>query len=81
MKKFLGIQVVQTSRRILLYQTTYAKSIVEKYSQPHLFSTPIPLAPSFKLQKDTRTAYTNECEYQALIGQLLYFTKTRPDIA
>jgi hypothetical protein len=31
-QKILGIQVVQTSTGILLHQTTYAKSIITKYS-------------------------------------------------
>jgi hypothetical protein len=68
MKKFLGVQVLQPSRGILLHQTTYAKSIIKKYSIPCNFSTTILLAPSLRLRKDTRTAYTDERKYQALLG-------------
>jgi hypothetical protein len=81
MKKFLGIQVAQTTNGILLHQTNYANTIIKKYSHKTSYPTHIPLAPSIQLRKNTRTALTDARDYQGLVGQLHYLTKTRPDIA
>jgi hypothetical protein len=81
MKKSLGVQVTQTSKGILLHQTNYSHTIIKKYSHQTSYPTHIPLAPAFKLHKKTRAAPTDARDYQGLVGQLHYLTKTRPDIA
>jgi hypothetical protein len=80
MRKFLGVQVLQTTQGILLHQTDYAKTILSTFSQPTDFPTYIPLTANIQLSKDTRTPKTDARTYQGLVGQLLYLTKTRPDI-
>jgi hypothetical protein len=63
MKKFLSIQVALTAQGILLHQTNYSDSIIQKYSYKTSYPIHIPLAPSFKLQKNTRTALTDAWDY------------------
>jgi hypothetical protein len=80
MKKFLDVQIMQIPRGILMYQTDYAHTILNKYASSNQYPATVPLAPKFQLRRDTKTPLTDAKEYQALIGQFHYLTKTRPDL-
>jgi hypothetical protein len=81
MQKFLGVQVRQTTHGIFLHQSDYATSIIQRFLTPLDRPSHIPLSPTLQLRKNTKTPLTNEPEYLALVGQLHYLTKTRPDIS
>jgi hypothetical protein len=78
MKKFLGVQILQTPKGIFLHQTNYCQSILAKYS--HCRPNTVPLHEAHRLRKETCTSPANQRLYQALVGKLYYLTKTHTDI-
>ena len=78
MRKFLDVEVTQTSQDILFHKSSYAHSILWDF--PNRASQHTLLPESLHLYKDTGIALTNEREYQFLISKLHYLTKTRPEL-
>ena len=78
---FLGLQVKQKKEGIFISQEKYARNIVKKFglnSKKHA-STPISL--STKLNVDSSGVKLSPTLYRSIIGSLLYFTASRPNIA
>ena len=66
LQKFLGIQFVQT--RVCAFPTDY-----------RMLNTPptyVPISSSIHLSKETRTEPVNAHQYQCIVGELNYLTKT-----
>ena len=80
MRKFLGVEVLQTPTGIFLHQSAYAAQLFARYSSSSLPPSSIPISPSTRLSIDTDTSPIDSKAYQVLVGQLLYLTKTRLDI-
>jgi hypothetical protein len=78
MKKILGVEVIQTQQGILLHQTNYAQNILRDYTDHASHYTLLPEL--LQLRKDIGTPFTNEKEYQSLIGKLYYLTKIHPKL-
>ena len=80
MRKFLGIEIIQTSVGIFLHQSTYTQQLLACHLSSTMPPSSIPILPTTRLGLDTATPIVDTQAYQALVSQLLYLTKTRPDI-
>ena len=80
MRKFLGLEIIQTSAGIFLHQSAYTQQLLACHSSPTLPPSSIPILPTTRLSLDPATPAVDTQAYQALVGQLLYLTKSRPDI-
>ena len=80
MRKFLGVQVLQESNGIFLHQLDYARQLLSRHLNTDVPSSSIPISPIARLCLDTSTPPVNSQAYHALIGQILYLTKTCPDV-
>lgn len=78
---FLGVQVIRTSRGLLLSQRKYIEDIVDRASTGGAKSTSTPLATTNSLMMDDSAHLRDPKEYQVLAGSLQYLSLTRPDIA
>jgi hypothetical protein len=59
MRKFLGVQVRQTTHGIFLHQSDYAQSIIQRFLTPLDRPSHIPLSPTFQLRKNTKTPFSD----------------------
>ena len=78
---FLGFQVKQLKDGIFLFQSNYARKLGKKFgleSAKH-FRTPMPT--NLKLSKDELGKMVEKTLYRSMIGSLLYFSASKPDIA
>jgi hypothetical protein len=78
---YLGIQVQQSSKGIILSQESYAKKILEKGGLLGCNSCQVPMQPKLKLKKESELLRVDATEYRSLIGSLRYLVNTRPDLA
>ena len=81
MHYFLGIQVWQEEGRVTLSQTKYALDVLKKFnmSDCKLANTPCELG--LKLSTNSTQEKVDGKLYRQLVGNLLYLTITRPDLA
>lgn len=78
---YLGIKVVQSSKRITLYQTGYAeKKILEKMGMSECNPCQTPMEPRLKLSKNGEGSFLDVTYYRSVVGSLRYLFNTRPDI-
>jgi hypothetical protein len=77
---FLSIQVKQTKQGTFVHQAKYTKDLMKKFHLAELkpVSTPLSSAVSPGLDEDGDAV--DQREYRSMIGSLLYFTATQPDI-
>jgi len=82
-KKFLGIEVTNTSKAIHLHMEEYITKLQKSFDMEKCATTTIPMNPSTSLEPDTQTdRHDPALQYQQLIGALLFITRcVRPDIA
>lgn len=78
---FLGIEVVRSSKGIMINQRKYTLELLEESG--HLASKPskTPYDPSIKLHCPDSPPPKDESQYRRLISKLLYLTTTQPDIS
>ncbi|CAN1132784.1 Retrovirus-related Pol polyprotein from transposon RE1 [Linum perenne] len=77
---FLGLQVNQKSSGILIHQSIYVHSMLEKFGLANSNSCHTPMATSLKLDKDEQGTAVDPKLYRGMIGSLLYLAASRPDI-
>ncbi|KAJ4751816.1 polyprotein [Rhynchospora pubera] len=81
MHYFLGLEVEQEEGSIFISQRKYAADLLEKFGLKGCNSASIPMDPNEKLISNDGTGGADPTRFRSLIGELMYLTQTRPDIA
>ena len=81
MHYFLGMQVWQEEERIVLSQTKYALDVLKKFNMSDCKPCNTPCEVGLRLSANSTQKKVDGKLYRQLVGNLLYLTITRPDIA
>ncbi|GJX65591.1 retrovirus-related pol polyprotein from transposon TNT 1-94 [Tanacetum coccineum] len=77
---FLGFQIKQDFKGILICQEKYVKDLLKKYDLADCASVKCPMLPPNNLGPDESGVSVNETLFRGMIGLLMYLTASRPDI-
>ncbi|GJX55134.1 retrovirus-related pol polyprotein from transposon TNT 1-94 [Tanacetum coccineum] len=80
MSFFLGLQISQSPRGILLNQSKYASEIIKKYGLLSSDFVDTPMVEKNKLDEDLQGTPVDATLYRGMIGSLVYLTSNRPDL-
>jgi hypothetical protein len=72
--------VKQTKECIFIYQAKYMKDLMKKFNMTELKPVSTPMSTTSALDPDENGEAVDQREYRSMIGSLLYFTVTQPDI-
>jgi hypothetical protein len=78
---YLGIEVHQDDSEITLWQTAYAKRVVELAGLTDCHPALTPMEEKLKLSRDSTIEEVDATQYQRLVGSLRYLTHTQPDLS
>ena len=78
---FLRLQIRQQDLGIFLFQSKYAKNLLKKFGLESAGSIRTPMSPNVKLIVDLLGKNVDPSLYRSMIGSLLYFTASRPNIS
>jgi hypothetical protein len=78
---YLGIEVHQGDSGITLWQTAYAKRVVELAGLTDCNPALTPMEERLKLSRDSTTEEVDATQYQRIVGSLRYIAHTWPDLA
>ena len=81
LKYFLGIEVAQNSEGLFLCQLKYALDIIFETGSLGAKPAKTPLEQNHKLALATGLVLKDPAPYRRLVGCLIYFTITRPELA
>jgi hypothetical protein len=80
MRFFFGIEVLQRTEGIFIYQKKYALEILKRFGMLESNEVSSPIIPGFKINKDEDGITVDETYFKQLVGNLMYLTTTRPDM-
>ena len=80
MSYYLGIEVKQEDKGILITQEGYAKEVLKKFKMDNSNLVGMPMECGIKLSKHEKGNKVDPTLYKSLVGSLHYLTCTRPDI-
>ncbi|GKB31185.1 retrovirus-related pol polyprotein from transposon TNT 1-94 [Tanacetum coccineum] len=80
LKFFLGLQVHQSPRGIFINQSQYVIELLKKHGMDECVSMSTPMATK-RLDADLQGTLSDQTNYLRMIGELMYLTASRPDIA
>ena len=80
MHNFLGLEMWQEPREIMLSQGKYVVEILKRFETMDCKSMTTPMMMNLKLLGDTISETVDATLYRQMIGSLMYLTNTRPDI-
>uniref|UniRef100_A0A6N2M2Z6 Reverse transcriptase Ty1/copia-type domain-containing protein n=1 Tax=Salix viminalis TaxID=40686 RepID=A0A6N2M2Z6_SALVM len=75
---FLGIEVLQRTDGIFIYQKIYALEILRRFGMLESNEVSSPIIPGFNINKDENETTMDETYLKQLVGRLMYLTVTRP---
>ena len=78
---FLGLQIHQQESGIFISQSKYAKNLVKKFGLESASPVRTPMSLNVKLIVDLLGKSVDSSLYKSMIGSLLYFTASRPNIS
>nr|GFA06587.1 uncharacterized mitochondrial protein AtMg00810-like [Tanacetum cinerariifolium] len=77
---FLGLQVNQSPCGIFINQSKYVLEILNKYGMESYDPVGTPMEIKNKLDLDQNETPVDATKYRSMIGAVMYFTSSRPDI-
>jgi hypothetical protein len=77
---FLGIQVKKMKQCTFVHQAKYTKDLMKKFNMAKLKPVSTSMSSVASLGPNEDCEAVDQREYMSMIGSLLYFTVTRPDI-
>lgn len=77
---FLGMEVKQSTRQIILHQSKYAKDLLKKFPLDTSKPITIHMIVRCKLSKNDGSKDAIDLTFRSIIGSLLYLFATRLDI-
>ncbi|KAI3815303.1 hypothetical protein L1987_14966 [Smallanthus sonchifolius] len=77
---FLGLQVKQVPNGIFISQSKYVKSILERFKLADCSAARTPIQVHHQLSPEKNGQDTDQHQYRAMIGSLMYLTTSRPAI-
>ncbi|XP_016717050.1 uncharacterized mitochondrial protein AtMg00810-like [Gossypium hirsutum] len=80
MKYLIGMKIHQSDAGIFISQRKYALEVLKKFKIENCKPVATPLVLNEKLSKSDNSEKADAFVYGSLIGNLLYFSATRPDI-
>ncbi|KAH9705479.1 hypothetical protein KPL70_011888 [Citrus sinensis] len=80
LKYFLGLQIKQYEEGIFINQAKYVKDLLKRFGIDDSKTKNTPMSTTTKLDKDEKGKEVDIKMYRCMIGSLLYFTASRPDI-
>jgi len=81
LRYFLGIEVIQSPKRIWLLQRQYALNKLDEYGMTGCKPISIPLEQNVKLSADEGDLVEDTTMYRRIMGSLIYMTITRPNLS
>eukprot|EP00257_Ricinus_communis_P014733 XP_015572484.1 DEAD-box ATP-dependent RNA helicase 56 [Ricinus communis] len=78
---FLGIEMAKSSKSLFLSQRKYTLELLKETEKTGAKLAITPMETKIKLNLEDGEPLTNIGHYQRLVGKLIYFTVTRPDIS
>lgn len=81
LKYFLGIEVARNFSSIYLCQRKYTLEIISKFGLLGAKPISTPIEPSHQLAKSSGSSFALLDRYRCLVGQLIYLTITRSELA
>ena len=77
---FLGLQIKQSEKGIFISQGKYVSDMLNKLDLTSCSFMKTPMAPPLTLDKDSSEKSINVIFYRGMIGSMMYFIASRPDI-
>jgi len=77
---FLGLQVKQLKHGTFLNQSKYCFDLLKKFRMEDCKEVATPIATNYLMDADKAGQPVGSTKYRGLIGSLLYFTTSRPDV-
>jgi hypothetical protein len=77
---FLGFQIKQAKDGTLISQTKYTRDILKKFDMDKAKPIKTPMGTNGNLDLDLGDPSVDQKVYRSMIGSLLYFCASRPDI-
>jgi hypothetical protein len=81
LRYFLGIEIIQSPKRIWLLQRQYALNKLSIYGMTGCKPISIPLEQNVKLSADEGDLVEDTTIYMHIVGSLIHMTITRPDLS
>ncbi|XP_021729788.1 uncharacterized protein LOC110696745 [Chenopodium quinoa] len=78
---FLGLQIKQSEKGIMIHQQKYIKELIKKYKLENSETNDTPMGIATRLDDDPSGTCVDQPMYRGMIGSLLYLTTSRPDIS
>eukprot|EP00253_Pinus_taeda_P007600 PITA_07600 len=80
LRYFLGIEVDQNENGIFISQARYLNEVLERFHMQECKATITPTVMGLKLTKEDNSKDFDHSLYKSIVGSLMFFTTTRPDI-
>ena len=80
LKQFLGLEIAQNFDGIMVTQYKYIPNLLVKFNMANCKVDPFPLLSEVSLEEGKNTPPMDYTIYRQLIGSLIYFTHSWPDI-